>query len=375
MSDQIDQLGTTPADEYARWTLELQLAKKTTTEWFDRARKIVRRYRDERDAVAKDYYRFNILWSNVQTLFPAIYAKCPKADVSRRFNLADPVGRVAALILERTLNFEIEHYSDFDGGMRAAVEDVLLPGCGTAWVRYEPKTAPMEAESADTNGEQLTCLTDDVEIPERIIAERSPVDYVYWEDFLVSPARTWEEVRWVGRRVYLSRDEGIERFGEDFKSVPLDHTPADLKDNDKVMKVQDAFKKAEIYEIWDKPSGKVIWLSKSYNKLLDEKTDPLELEGFFPCPKPLLATTTTGSMVPVPDYVEYQDQARELDLISDRIHMLDKAIKVVGVYNSAATGVQRMLNEGVDNQLIPVDNWAMFAEAGGIKGQTDWLPI
>jgi hypothetical protein len=34
-----------------------------------------------------------------------------------------------------------------------------------------------------------------------------------------------------------------------------------------------------------------------------------------------------------------------------------------------------MLTEGSDNTLIPVDNWAMFAEKGGIKGQVDWLPL
>jgi hypothetical protein len=34
-----------------------------------------------------------------------------------------------------------------------------------------------------------------------------------------------------------------------------------------------------------------------------------------------------------------------------------------------------MLTEGYDNILIPVDNWAMFAEKGGVKGQVDWLPL
>jgi hypothetical protein len=34
-----------------------------------------------------------------------------------------------------------------------------------------------------------------------------------------------------------------------------------------------------------------------------------------------------------------------------------------------------MLTEAANNELIPVDNWAMFAEKGGIKGQVDWLPI
>ena len=34
-----------------------------------------------------------------------------------------------------------------------------------------------------------------------------------------------------------------------------------------------------------------------------------------------------------------------------------------------------MFKEGTDNDLIPVDNWALFAEKGGIDGQIDWVPI
>jgi hypothetical protein len=70
-----------------------------------------------------------------------------------------------------------------------------------------------------------------------------------------------------------------------------------------------------------------------------------------------------------------QDQYNELDTVNNRISLLVAACKVVGVYDRSATGVQRMLQEGFDNQLIPVDNWAMFAEKNGLKGQVDWLPL
>ena len=70
-----------------------------------------------------------------------------------------------------------------------------------------------------------------------------------------------------------------------------------------------------------------------------------------------------------------QDQYTELDVINNRISMLIQACKVIGVYDKSAIGVSRMLTEGYDNQLIPVDNWAMFAEKGGLKGQIDWLPL
>ena len=116
-------------------------------------------------------------------------------------------------------------------------------------------------------------------------------------------------------------------------------------------------------------------MSKSHKKALDVKDDPLGLDGFFPCPKPLYATTTTDSLVPVPDYALYQDLAKELDTLTDRINGLADSIKVVGVYDSTQTGVKRMLKEGVNTELIPVDNWLMFSEKGGIKGVIDWLPL
>jgi hypothetical protein len=62
----------------------------------------------------------------------------PKADVSRRFGDNDQVGRVASILVERALDFEIEQYSDFRSTMRYAVEDRFLGGRGVAWVRYEP---------------------------------------------------------------------------------------------------------------------------------------------------------------------------------------------------------------------------------------------
>jgi len=51
----------------------------------------------------------------------------------------------------------------------------------------------------------------------------------------------------------------------------------------------------------------VIWIAKNFPKELDRKDDPLGLTEFFPCPMPLFATVTTGSLIPVPDYCEYQE--------------------------------------------------------------------
>ena len=353
------------------WFNALELSKKEQQKWVERGEKIVKRYRDDRSEFGSGK-KYNILWSNIRTLLPAVYAKKPKAECQRRHKDQDPVGRAAAQVLERALQYEIDQYSDFDSGLRHSILDRLLPGRGVAWVRYEPHYTPGEPEDV---GE--TQITDDVEpeMAQTLAYECSPVDYVYWKDFRHSPARTWEEVTWIARRVYMTQEEGIERFGDEFKSIPLSHEPIGTDDLKRDGVDTAKMKKAIVWEIWDKPTKTAVWVAQGSEFVLDEKPDPLQLDEFFPCPKPLFATLTTDSLTPIADYIFYQDQANELDSITDRIGKLVEACKVVGVYDASQTGVQRMLNEGVDNTLIPVDTWAAFGEKGGLKGTIDFLPL
>ena len=351
-----------------RWAADLEMGKKTDKDFIEAGRKIVKRYRDQR-GLSDSARKYNILWSNVQTLAPAVYAKKPQAQVQRRFKDADPVGRCASQILERALQFEIDHYSDYDSTIRNNVLDRLLPGRGVAWVRFEPATE---------GGESDEQITDDQSSHSMGKYECSPCDYVFWEDFRHSPARTWEEVSWVARLVYMGKDEGIERFGDIFQDAPLAHEPIgidEMKSDGMAADQIDRMKKAKVWEIWCKSERKVYWHAEGFQQILDVRDDPLGLEGFFPCPKPLYATLTTDTLCPVPDYKQYQDQAKEMDELTGRISLLVKAVKVVGVYDASHEGIQRMLNEGVDNQLIPVSTWAMFAEKGGLKGAVDFLPI
>jgi hypothetical protein len=259
--------------------------------------------------------------------------------------------------------------------MRGVVEDRLLPGRGTAWVRYEPIIVGQEApetavpEMEQDEGSEIT----NTEEVERVDSAHSPVDYVYWTDFLHSPARTWDEVWWVSRWVYMTPEEGIERFGDVFKNVPLQDQNDDIDSKNPMTAKATYGMKAKVAEIWNKRTKKVCWVAKGYPQALDERDDPLELEGFFPCPKPLLATTTNGSMIPVPDYCEYEDQAQELDNLTQRIYLLVKACKAVGVFNAEFKELGRLFTEGVDNKLFPVTAWAAMSEKGGLKGAIDML--
>ncbi len=347
--------------------------------WQKRATKIIKRYRDDmRTQSGNETVKFNILWSNVQTLIPAVYAKLPKASASRRFGDNDQVGRVAAQLVERALDYEIEHYPDFRATMRYAVEDRFLGGRGVAWVRYEPhvraqelgmpEDGPQVTEDVDEDGNQ----PEPAGVPEEIEYECAPVDYVHWKDFGHSSARTWEEVTQVWRWVYMTREALVERFGEEMgRRIPLDSGPDNLDGPNK----QREGTRAKICELWDRETQKVYWINKGMAQFVDERDDPLRLENFFPCPRPLYATTTSDTLVPVPDFLLYQDQANELDILSDRIDGLVKALRMRGVYDASQPALQRLLTEGDNNALIPVDKWMAFGEKGGLKGSIDLLPI
>jgi hypothetical protein len=357
------------------WHDQIETAQKTFDKWEKRGQKVVKRYRDERDAIEMPRMKFNILWSNIQVLFPSLYGRQAKPEVSRRFSDQDPVGRLASTMLERVMEYETTQFADFDNAMRGVVEDRLLPGRGTAWIRYEPiivgGSPEVEGQLEDSQEAQVY---DVVEEPvERIDAAHSPIDYVYWADFLHSPARTWDEVWWVARAVYMTKEEGVERFGDVFKNVSLTSQNTDMDGKNPMTAKMTYDKKAKVYEIWNKRSGKVCWIAKGYPQALDERDDPLDLEEFFPCPKPLLATTTTGTMIPVPDYCEYEDQAQELDNLTQRIYLLTKACKAVGVFNAEFKELARMFSEGVDNKLFPVTGWAAMSEKGGLKGAIDMM--
>ena len=370
---------------YTDWYNCIAGYERTFKEWEGRTDRIIKRYRDDSRTRNNPNAKFNILWSNVQTITPAIFARLPRPDVSRRFRDNDPIGRVASMMLERALEYEIEHYGDYKSAMNQTVQDRLLGGRGTSWVRYEPHIVGSEggeAEGAPEDGFQITEDIDEAETEggiyredqERIEYECAPVDYVYWRDFGHTIARTWEEVTAVWRKVYLGRPALVERFGEELGGrIPLDTKPDNTKTYNE--KMGEGAHEACIYEIWCKTSGDVIWLSKSMGEILDVRPDPLELENFWPCPKPLYATLTSDKLEPIPDFVLYQDQARQLDTLADRIDGFIQALKVRGVYDASEPSLARLFSEGENNTLIPVKNWNAFAEKQGMAGAINLVDI
>lgn len=364
-----------PTESQSYWSAELIAAKKELESFYERGRKVYDVYLDKRGDSARAERKFNLFNTNVSILMSALFARIPRPEVGRRFNEPDDdVGRVASTILERALTTELETDGYFTTTAKAVIKDHLIPGVGVAWVRYQPTVGEPLQITDDLNAE----LAEEETASPVISDEATPVEHVNWEDALWSPCRTWNECRWVARRAYLAQDEFTERFGEETaKYVPFDNgqmsRPLKGANADGPQNV--TVQHAEVWEIWCKTTKRVYFFCEFCPELLDIQDDPFGLPGFFPTPRPLVATTSTGNFIPVADYVLIQDQYEELNTINARISNLVRACKVAGAYDKANPAIKNVLSNGSENVLVPVDRWDAFAERGGLKGSIDLLPI
>lgn len=353
--------------------------------WATRCEKLIKIYTEARRQEGSKTRRMSLLWSNVSTMQAAVYAREPKPEVGRRFQDRDPVARHACEIMERAISFTFDD-TDFDGVMRLVRDDYLLVGRGTSWPRYEADFDELtddEGNPLDAKGDPITPEDDrgddyeEQEPGEELAGERVELDFVSWRDFGHNLARTWREVDVVWRKVYLGRDDGVKRFGEQFRDIDLDYQIGETTDE----KGPDAGAdhQATVYEIWDKKRRKVVFLAKGGKVPLEEGPPHLKFKGFFPCPKPVYGTLHTASLIPVPDYVFYQDQVEEIDDLTARIAALTDQLKIAGIYASTGTdaseAIQQLGKPGIENCLIPVKNWAQFKEGGGVKGMIEWWPV
>jgi len=367
----------TPAGWATRWEMEISASKKWLKKWHKQSDKVVERFLDNREKDVDDVStKLNLFNANITTLQAMLYGRMPKVEVDRRFaDQDDDIARVAGQILQRILNTDIESAGeDYSHVLRTALGDRLLVGLGTARLKYdfEERQTEVPPQLDPISGEELAPGYTDTKVED----EWTDTVYTHWKDLLWSPCRTFAEMRWRSYRSYLTRDELIARFGEELgQAIPLNSKgPAYEKNRDSVRE-KDIWDQAEVWEIWDKTNKKVFWFVEGFDRILDIKEDPLGLESFFPEPPAMMANITSSKYIPKADYVIAQDLYTQIDILETRISLLTSACKAVGVYDKNNDGIQRVFMEGVENQLIPVDNWAAFAEKGGLKGVVDWVPI
>lgn len=370
------------AKQARKWKKELDLAGKREKEWREAAEKVVKRYRGEE----KKKNRFNVLWSNTETLRPAIYNSRPNPDVRRRFRDADPLGKAVSEILERSLMVMVD-LDATDQNFKNDTLDALLPGRGLSRIRYIPslaqvgeKAKPPGADTEEGGGKKEDSQEEGSyggETQEEVEYEQVCTEHVDWRDYREGYGRTWDEVPCTFYRHKLTRADAEEKFGKQAVrkvkfTVPTTDDPK--KQGDDANETQ---KVAEFWEVWDKVGEQVFFIEEDTEQLLfpidnPDGTPPLHFTGFFPHPEPMKLIENTGSLLPIIPFTLYETQANELDKISARIDRITDAMRLRGVYDAKLTELGDLMTAD-DNELTPVQNAQAWIE-GGLDKAITWFP-
>lgn len=367
------EVDATPQGKVKRWLAEWDLADAREKDWREESEKVWQIY-NSKNASGNS---FNILWSNTETLRPAAYNSMPEPDVRRRFRDADPVGKIAATVLERSIAFSIDEY-DFDDEIKNTVLDTLIPCRGVARIKYKPlfvqqETAkPAEDEDAWLNGPADEEINEPVR--ETLAGENVEVEHVVWDRYRHGPGKTWKEIPWLGYKHEMPYSQLCQMFGkEKAKKIKLADVEKSNDISDKT--IRQLFKVGIIYEIWDKSSRTVLFINEGFKEgPLLEVSDPLKLLGFFPSPRPIYAIEDSTSMVPAILYKKYEAQAIELNKVTFRINKIVDAMKVRGAYSAHLAEVPKIL-EALDNSMVPIENASEIASMGGLDKAIWMMPI
>jgi hypothetical protein len=382
---------------------EIKHYKKRTNAWRSQCERITRKYLSVKDCSgAEESFKassLNIYLSTLQTLQPSTYSRTPKPIVERRWKDQDIVGRAAAQLLERSTTFAVANYH-FDDVMRSVRDDFLKYSRGQAWVRYVSKITARKkrqvlVQEATEDSEEMSFRLGETEEEyqgevefeedgqaygyaeeESVEYECIKFDYIHRDDFGHSEAACWEEVDKVWKRVWMTREELKSRFGEEeSKAIPLTQKKSDEEDSSGQGEEGSFAHYAEVYELWDKTKKEVYWFASGYDRFLDVQEDPLGLEQFFPCPRPMFGMLEDASLIPIPDVLHWERLVDELNELTDRILALQKMIKVIGVHNSAFPEVESIFSEYFENTSVPVPNFSSWAQSGGFRGNMEFAPI
>lgn len=376
----------TDPELWKTWKARIDDAKKREKDYQKSAEKIVDLF-EGKDA---DKYQFNILYSNTETLSPALYNVTPRPVVKRRYDDADPIGLAVSQVLERTISFlqdpGDESQPTFDELLSAAVINALVPGRGVTKFSYEAdfQSEPLGEELQDDENSEDTLRDrgDSASGPvaagqlipqvssESVIGQQIP-----WNGILFGYAKTWKAVPWIVFEHHMTREELIDNFGEvigrEVKLVKNENSDSRDRPHDGYPDT------ALVYEVWNKRGKEVLFFSEGYKDgaLKPRIPDPLQIPGFFPIPRPLQFTSRVDSLLPVPIYTFYKAQAMELNVITNRINVLIRALKVRGAYDGSAPELARIL-ELDDGKLVPVENFnALLANGGKLENALFFLPI
>lgn len=356
------------------------------------------------DTVVAPPARFPLFWSSIKNLQPAYYARTPETVARRMFDSEDHVARVGCLILERLSKYSMSQYP-IDDAMIHGTLDFLIADKATARIYLEeikekfieeiqvfltesgdyidPNTGevvPPEAEIAlQPDGITYTAKIE----REQLVKVCTDVLPVPFSDIIHTPnAQSWSDIKTIGFRLWLDKREFAEKFGTDKLNKVVfgkQEKKGDLVTKNESDAVQSANvgNGIEIWELWDKPSKKVMYLSKACaDEFLDIIDDPYQLRDFFPCSPFILGTKPPKSMYPTPMYKQLEPMIDQLHRLFTRITKMTSGLRRRGIADKAMTDVIEAINQLDDFEIIGSSHFQQLVESKAKGTDPIWyLPL
>lgn len=243
-------------------------------------------------------------------------------------------------MVERGLSFAIDT-TPLHANADRVVQDFLIAGLGAPWIEYEAKVTQS--------------ILGPVVADQRTLLKQVPWKRFHWE-----PGKDWEDVDWVARDHYLTKREIREQFKKDPDTEAVRTEDDEKSGTDKYAACY------RITEIWNRPDRKVYVIGWDFSEPLEVRDDKLTLQGFFPCPQPMMANIKSCELVPMPDHAVFAPSYSYINRLVARIHSITAQIKVAGFYDSQLKELSG-LTTADDGTYFPVSNLAERLAASSVS--------
>jgi hypothetical protein len=361
-----------------------------------------------------DGARYPIWWSTNQLMRSAFYSRTPEIYCRRVFGIEDRNALTQTLIMDRLGRYAIE-VGDLDCTMRDCVADYLNSDKTTTQVcvKYEkvkkkerkPVIPAVELNQfIDVGTGELT--TEEIlqdpqtgELYYETDTEVVDVKNVYsravpYDHIIHTPtARIFQEITDIGFYFCFTRDEAIERFGEEtVKTWPTavwkhsknmidrDEQTHDSNDSGKYQIGESSEKSADMiiegWEIWSSVTKKVYWYCPAYPEdfLEPPKEDPYKLKNFFPCAPFVIGSKPNKNMYPCVPFVRLWPTIDMFHIMYGRVmNLIDGARRRALV--AGDEDVVTALNQIGDAEFVSCQDFQNLVNNIGLDKLVYYVPV
>ena len=408
------------------WRDQIQAAQEANREYFDSVGRAWDTYRNEGQTLGSfftsgkvtrglDFERgnpVNIFYANVETQANLILSQKPIPVVRRRSGRSQPAERVAAEIIQRCLQTELDSpYFNAEKVFKRARQDYLVSGRGMIEVEHVRTGEVSLRDPIEVRMVEGKWVADTGEaIPSRLVERLDEMRGLYQPehavqvahegismrhldplDVLIQPVKRWEDVMWIATVEFPTRRDIAERWGEE-KAALVNYTRQQRLDagaadssvqtsGDSANSKTDHIPRAKIWRIFDRANRRIIYLDDGGSGPDPNATvvaivdDELELLNFFPIPEPIQTVRSNRTLTPMPEYVQYESLVNMMQLSLVRFFNIVRSMRVLGFIAGADqdTFENAFATDANRPQLIALTK-AMTSQ---VKAQdlVAWLPL